>query len=956
MIQQLLEDFKSKECRSYRTIPFWSWNDKLETEELKNQIHWMNDNGIGGYFMHARSGLQTEYLSEEWMQCIDACIGEGQKLDMKNWIYDENGWPSGFAGGKLLENEKDRDRYILYTIGTYDPEATVSYFMEEEKLLRVTSGERTGEYLNLYIHTATSTADILNPEVVDKFIALTHEQYKERYGESFAEKVEGFFTDEPQYQRWNTPYTDMMEQYFREKFDEDILDSLGLLFVEKEGYRKFRYRYWKGMQELMLKNFAEKIYRWCDENGVKLTGHYVEESTMGLQMMCCGGVMPFYEYEHIPGIDWLGRGSEGELAPKQVASVAAQLGRKQVLTETFGCCGWDVSLSDLKRIAGFQYVNGVNMMCHHLVPYSERGNRKYDYPAHYSAVNPWVGKEFKTFNDYFTRLGYLLGEGKKYVNTAVLHPIRSAYFNYKREKEAEWFNIENLDRNLKGVCRMLSARGLDYHFLDETLLEKYGFAEDGHIGCGQCTYDYLILPMMDTMDVSTERFLRQYVKQGGKVLLLDKKPEYLEADTYDYSYLESNCTLDEILADQPYRVSNEETDIRATYRTYEGMKYLYVMNASATEAFTQTYDFGEEVKSFVKVDLTDMSTESVPLTIALQPGEDALLFLSGKEADEKKQLTPYRLKFENARVDCKENYLVVDHIRYSKDGQAFSKPLPCAALFQKLIREQYEGSLFLRYEFEVQDVPETIYLNAEDSNEVRAWLNGVALTDKLPVSESYINRYDISSLVKQGYNEYTAEVNWHEDPFVYYALYGENVTESLKNSVVYDSELQPIQITGQFGVYPKEGYQADKYDERFVRGTNFYVGRMPETVADITTEGFPFFAGSMTLRQKVTFDSCDILLQIEGTYQMAEVTVNGEVAGNVFFKRELDISKYATIGENLIEIKFYISNRNLMGPHHLEADPNTGISPWSFELCGSWEEDRSEYYHDDYSLCRFYTK
>ena len=77
--------------KEYRSIPFWSWNDQLEQEKLIKQIRWMQENGIGGFFMHARSGLQTEYLSEEWMQCIEACADEAQKTDMKAWIYDENG-------------------------------------------------------------------------------------------------------------------------------------------------------------------------------------------------------------------------------------------------------------------------------------------------------------------------------------------------------------------------------------------------------------------------------------------------------------------------------------------------------------------------------------------------------------------------------------------------------------------------------------------------------------------------------------------------------------------------------------------------------------------------------------------------------------------------------------------------------------------------------------------------
>lgn len=88
-----------------------------------------------------------------------------------------------------------------------------------------------------------STADILNPDVVKQFLELTHEAYYKRFGDAFSDKIAGFFTDEPQYYRDHTPYTDMVAQY-----GENILDYLGLLFVEKRGYRSFRYRYWKALQ------------------------------------------------------------------------------------------------------------------------------------------------------------------------------------------------------------------------------------------------------------------------------------------------------------------------------------------------------------------------------------------------------------------------------------------------------------------------------------------------------------------------------------------------------------------------------------------------------------------------------------------------------------------------------------------------------------------------------------
>ena len=83
----------------YRPIPFWSWNEKLTTDETKDQIYKMDIAGIGGFFMHARGGLQTEYMGEEWFDNVAASIEAAKERGMRPWAYDENGWPSGFGGG-----------------------------------------------------------------------------------------------------------------------------------------------------------------------------------------------------------------------------------------------------------------------------------------------------------------------------------------------------------------------------------------------------------------------------------------------------------------------------------------------------------------------------------------------------------------------------------------------------------------------------------------------------------------------------------------------------------------------------------------------------------------------------------------------------------------------------------------------------------------------------------------
>lgn len=657
----------------YRPIPFWSWNSKLEESELNRQIQWMDENAIGGFFMHARSGLKTPYLSEEWMKYIESCCDEAAKRNMKAWAYDENGWPSGFVGGRLLENESDRDMYILYAFGDYDENADVSYCLNKQRIVRVHSGEHAGEYLNLYFRHSTSTVDILNPEVTRKFINMTHQTYADYFGDDFSEKLEGFFTDEPQYYRWHTPYTPLIRQYFREEYNEDIFDKLGLLFVKKEGYRTFRYRYWLGMQKLMLNNYAKQIYDWCEEHHVKLTGHYLEEKSLDWQLMCCGGIMPFYEYEHIPGVDWLGAETDNELPAKQVSSVARQLGKKQVLTETFGCCGWDISPANLSRIAGFQMANGVNLVCQHLIPYSEHGQRKRDFPVHFTPINPWIKKCFKEFNTYLARVGCMLGEGEEVVNVAVLHPIRSAYLEYQRENEENDFCVGELQEGLRSACRTLSARGISYHFLDETLMEKYGFVEDDLIGCGKCKYEYLIIPKILTMGKKMEQFLFQYVQNGGRVLLLDEKPMFVEGEEYNYEYLKSNCSLEEIVEVQPFKVKYTETGLYYAYRVLDGMPFIFVQNTFETKNQIQEFSFTENVKSFILLDPLTMETSKVPLRVTIPENGSFILFPTVESVFESKEKDVQIIPFKGETVKFETNYLTIDSVCYSTDGKHYSK-------------------------------------------------------------------------------------------------------------------------------------------------------------------------------------------------------------------------------------------------------------------------------------------
>ena len=930
----------------YRPLPFWSWNDRLDPDELRKQVRWMHDMGMGGFFMHARNGLNTAYLSKEWMECIRACCEEAAKFSLEAWGYDENGYPSGFAGGKLLENPENRDMHLIAKQGTFDPEAAVSYRITEEELIRIGKGECTDdeEVLNLYVNRNTSTVDILNPEVTKLFLEETHEAYKTYFGDAFSKQMHGFFTDEPEYYRWHTPYTPMLISYFQEEYGEDLFDGLGLLFVKKKGYRTFRYRFWLAMQKLMLKNFAKQIYDWCHEHGVRLTGHYIEETSLGMQLWCCGGCMPFYEYEDIPGIDWLGQVTDNELSPRQLGSAARQLGKEQALTESFAATGWDTTPAELLRIVGFQYTGGVNLVCHHLLPYTERGFRKYDHPTHFAPVNPWIEDYFRSFNDIITRLSFLMTEGKEPVNVAVLHPMRSAYLEYEREEESVGYHIGELEAGLRECCRMLSARGIAYHFLDETLLEKHGFTEGAQIGCGQCAYDYLVLPKIQTMGRDTEKLLESYCKAGGKVLLMGDKPQYLEGDAYDYPYLTATCTLEEIEHAQPYMVENTETEIYGTYRQMDDTAFLFLQNASPRRTYTQTFTFPGKIKSFVAYDLLTLETKQLPLTVTLSANESFLLFPSETEYVEEKPKDRVRICLEHTPVTFSENEMPVDRVQYSTDGIEYSKPLYCGEVFSKLLKERYEGMLYLRYQFDVDMIPERIVLSTEDEGQASK-LNG----ETIVFSERNVDgmrRADVTSLIKKGTNLYETAYEWYQSERLYRIL-EEDVNSGLRNAMTYDTEISTIYLSGDFGVYSRSGYE--DVNVLHVSGRDFYIGRKPVAVTEPVKEGMPFFRGDFTAHMSLELSGPNVILEVPGRYQAARVLVNGEVAGVLLNRKTLDISKYAKEGVNDVEIVYTIGNRNLLGPLHYAGGEN-GIAPVCFEIY-NFEADETG--KCAYRLCRF---
>lgn len=364
------EQMLSNPPKQFRPIPFWAWNARLREEETAAQIAQMDEAGIGGVFMHARGGLQTGYMGHDWMDNIRAALTECKRRGMSAWGYDENGWPSGSCSGLVSRmGTKYQQKYLRCA-----PKPAT------EGAVPITSIVHQGRLIYFYYEINESYVDLLDPKVTRAFLRAVHQPYKNRLREQ-AGDLAGFFTDEPQLSRDGYPWSQTLPAEYRKRYGEPLLDRLPDLFFPTDTAPRTRVRFWMLVTELFAEHYTKQVFSWCRENGMRLTGHMACEETLLSQLTSNGACMPHYESFDIPGIDWLGRGTADCLTPLQAASAAHQLGKRQILSESFGMCGWNVSFEEMRWILEWQMVRGITLLCQHLAPYSLAGIRKRDYPA-----------------------------------------------------------------------------------------------------------------------------------------------------------------------------------------------------------------------------------------------------------------------------------------------------------------------------------------------------------------------------------------------------------------------------------------------------------------------------------------------------------------------------------------------------------------------------------------------
>lgn len=967
----------------YRGAPFWSINDYLDPEEVARQITLLDSGGYGGAFFHAREGLATPFLSDEWFKSFEAALKEAKKRGMFIWIYDELCWPSGFAGGIIPAlGSKYRAKALVAVLserayGGNEVLATFKCKLNSEGLpceyVPAKPDESGGNYIYLSFMTYTaplgetwfngmSYVDLLNAEVVRKFLEVAYAPYVERFRDEIGKSIPGVFTDEPntsssrprmlgfgenvtvpprgpRFPTFALPWTDGIVERFREMSGYNILDRLPELLFDIGNYMKTRYDFWKTVTMLFLETFSKQIYDWCDKNGLKFTGHYLAEDSLLSQLICGGAVMPHYEYQHVPGIDHLGMHVWGSLlTAKQVSSAANQLGKGRVLCETYGCTGNYPSFADRKWIGDWLYAMGVNLLNHHLVPYSMRGRRKRDYGLNFHWSQPWW-KYNRIIEDYFARLSYMLSIGRRIVNVLVIHPIGSAWAAFSPLNTSK---VKELNDLLMALLRTLISLHVDFDLGDESLMAKHGSVKDGKLLVGKMPYDVVIIPPSLTLEESTVKLLQEFVEGGGRLIAISPKPFLVRGERSEkIADLLSKAvniekidkaSIGEALKNVPRPIAiegDEEGDILYHLRLDEesGSLILFLANASRENAHSLRLSINglfkveewDAINGEKRVYPSESAYGRTSLSVRLEPVGSALFVLS-PSAHAAETLTKELVKVCEETIGgswkirrLNPNILVLDYCRYRVKG-AWSELTPVWKAHNSIVQNGLGARFSLRFEFE-SDIDlkgKRLYLVVEKPERFKIYVNGVRVECKpngywLDWSFPLI---DVSELIGKGLN-----------------------TVELDGVVELEPELENIYLLGDFGV--KAG----------AKGSSKIINE-PGSVelGDLCQMGYPFYAGEIELSRNISLnipEDVKIMLQLDGlNSSLAIVYVNGREAGKIMLPPyEIEVTQLLKTGENEIKIRLVGNLRNALGPLHYEGGDPAFIGPETFRDAAHWVDE-----------------
>ncbi len=511
----------------------WMWNAPVTKEETERQLDEMQKQGIRAMYMvplppafrpyTMESYLSPAYLTEEYFAAVRHALEYARSVGISAWLYDEGGWPSGLACGKVVEGHPElrqkllEERTLTLSAGETltqelqpDGSFAVALFVNEKRIaLPFTAREE--QKVTVYYVIRNGLSDLLNPDAVRRFIGMTHEGYAAAYGDQLPVLASCVFTDEPCIPRW--PYLDPTK--YAAKYGYDYLDALPEIFHTQQSDK--RVDYCDEYSGMAADTYYRPLQEFCRAHGMKATGHIDNDHDPAFYVGQGGHIMRHLRLFDIPGIDLIWQqikfdGSSSRMMyPHFASSAANQTGGVYAMTESFGVYGNGLSFAQMRYLLYFQAVRGINLFNPLAISY---GNDKFQCQIERPSFRPEMPSSFAlpAMNGFMGRLSYLASYGVADIQCAVFYPIRDIW----RLKDA----AEITDRFVT-VAAELDAALVSYDVIDGDFLIGCRIQSDNGsaaLAMGNAAYRVIFMPEGATLTNREKAVLDAFQKAGGTIL------------------------------------------------------------------------------------------------------------------------------------------------------------------------------------------------------------------------------------------------------------------------------------------------------------------------------------------------------------------------------------------------------------------------------------------------------
>lgn len=949
----------------FSTAPLWVWNDMITPEQIRFSLRDLDKHGIHQVFVHPRPGLMTPYLSEDWFELWRVTLAEAKRLGMNVWIYDENSYPSGFAGGLVPERLPETRGMGLSFIETNSAPSgdfLGVYRIYNNDICRLVEPDKSGNtpvtgtddgkqrYLAVKKEYAGKSpwhggryyVDLLNPKTTPEFLEVTLGAYKRELGDEFGKLIPGSFTDEPRLRgAGNYHWTGDLEERFRERWGYSLIENLPALHTRVGDWKRVRHNYYQLLSELFIQRWAKPYYEYCETNGLEFTGHYWEHEWPRAALVPDN--MAMYAWQHRPGIDTLmnqyNEGTHAQFgnvrAVMEVASVANQLGLPRTLCEAYGAAGWDLRFEDMKRIGDWLYVLGINTMNQHLSYLTIRGARKRDHPLSFSYHEPWWDA-YTIMSGYFERLSAALSQGRSAGGVLLLEPTTTAWMYNSAGGEAGSLGAIG-DAFQKTVVELAQAQ-IEFDLASESILADHGSVKDGTLNVGVKDYDILVVPWhVENLNKPTAELIRKFLARGGKVLSSSAPPGRIDGGLSGYCsefgesdgwiLLDKADLVDELkcrIQDKRLEIARAEDDKGMLFhnrRILADAELLFMVNTSLDHHSSGTiragYDGVEEWDpSTGEVLQCDFESDEngVALDFDLPPAGSVLLFF-GEETMARTCCGKTQTNIIHACGDIQvsaeaPNVLVLDYVDVSADGESRTNQYFYRAqdwVFKQngLGRNPWDSS--------VQFGSEIIDTEFSADSGFEAMYEFVVEGEPPAGLSIVVERPDLYEICVNGSPLESDTSDWWLDRAFGRIGLGDKVVSGTNRVTLHARkmtvfhELEPAYLIGDFSLKSRDSGFA------VVSESGLRMGHWNE-------QGYPFYGAGVAYKGEFELkpETGRYILKTGEWYgSVAEVRVNSRNTGYLISDdRGCDVTAELEQGSNIIEIIVYGTLRNTLGPHH----------------------------------------